>query len=127
MGSRVLIVEDDALLVKAYEAKMTRSGLVVRIVNDGDEALEALQSFQPDLVLLDLIMPHKDGYAFLQEIKTMPAFQNLPIIVASNLGQKTDIDKVKALGVIDYIVKSEMSLDQLIERIKTVLASLGKS
>ena len=125
MGSRVLIVEDDALLVKAYDAKMTKSGLTIKTVSDGDEALEALKSFQPDVVLLDLIMPKKDGFAFLQEIKRIPAYQRIPIIVASNLGQKSDIDKVRDLGVVDYIVKSEMSLDQLVERIKAVLDRQG--
>lgn len=121
MSSKVLIVEDDLYLVKAYEAKLATSGFEVKIVTDGEQAFEAMSSFKPDVVVLDLVMPKRDGYAFLEEVMGHPEFKQVPIIVASNLGQKSDIAKVKDMGVVDYIVKSDMSLDDLVDRIRAVL------
>jgi DNA-binding response OmpR family regulator len=121
MGSKVLIVEDDVYLVKAYEAKLATSGFDVKIVTDGSQALDALESFKPDVIVLDLVMPRLDGFAFLQRIKEHPQFKSIPIIVASNLGQKSDIDKVKDMGVVAYIVKSDMSLDDLVAKISATL------
>jgi DNA-binding response OmpR family regulator len=119
--ARVLIVEDDVYLVKAYEAKLDQAGFEVKIVTDGEQAFDALSSYKPDLVVLDLVMPRKDGYAFLREVKEHPEFKDIPILVASNLGQKSDIAKVKDLGVIDYVVKSDMSLDDLVAKIRAAL------
>lgn len=121
MGSKVLIVEDDVYLVKAYEAKLATSGFEVKIVTDGDQALEAMESFKPDVVVLDIVMPRRDGYSFLEEVKKHSEYEDIPIIVASNLGQKSDIEKVKDLGVIDYIVKSDMSLDDLVAKVQAAL------
>jgi DNA-binding response OmpR family regulator len=121
MGSKVLIVEDDVYLVKAYEAKLATSGFEVKIVTDGDQALEAMASFKPDVVVLDIVMPRRDGYAFLEEVKKHEEYKKIPIIVASNLGQKSDIEKVKDMGVVEYIVKSDMSLDDLVAKIRVAL------
>ena len=120
-GKKVLIVEDDVFLVKAYEAKLRKDGLELMVVNDGDQAMEAMGSFQPDLVLLDLVMPRKDGFAFLEEIKQHPEYKDVPILVSSNLGQKTDIDRVLAMGVAGYIVKTDLTIDELVDRIHGLL------
>lgn len=121
MAKKLLIVEDDMFLVGVYKAKFAKSDLTIEIARDGDEAITKLSSFKPDVILLDLVMPRKDGYQFLAEIKAMPAYKKIPIIVASNLGQQTDMDKVQELGVADYIVKSNYSLDQIIAKIHSVI------
>lgn len=120
---KILIAEDDQFLGSAYRVKMTKAGFEVQIARDGQEALDALQTFTPDLILLDLIMPVKDGFSTLQDIKANPAWQSIPVIVASNLGQKEDMEKSKQLGATDFIIKSDLSLEEIIEKINTVLSA----
>lgn len=117
---KVLVVEDDKFLMSAYRAKLERSGFEVHMASDGDEALTVLQTLVPDIILLDLVMPRKDGFATLGELRQRDALKNVPVIVASNLGQKEDIDKATGLGATDYIIKSDLSMDDLISKIEKV-------
>jgi len=117
----VLVAEDDKFLASAYRLKLSKQGWEVAIARDGQEALDYLKSRQPDLVLLDLIMPNVDGFAVLEAIRTQPNLSHIPIIVASNLGQKEDINRALSLGAKDFVVKSETSLDQIVLKIKTLL------
>lgn len=117
MAKKILIAEDDRFLANAYRVKLTKAGFEVKITSDGQEALTALRTFIPDLILLDLVMPVKDGFATLQEIKAHPTLRTIPVIVASNLGQKEDVDKAMKLGARDFVIKSDLSLDTLIQKI----------
>lgn len=119
--TKILVAEDDKFLDSAYKAKLSKTGFEVQIATDGDEALAMLETFTPDIILLDLVMPKRDGFATLEELKKSPKFQNIPVIVASNLGQKEDLDKARALGAADYIIKSDLSLDALITKILETL------
>jgi DNA-binding response OmpR family regulator len=125
MGLKVLVAEDDKFLVSAYRAKLTKSGFDVQIATDGEEALQVLKTFTPDVILLDLVMPRKDGFATLEEIKQGP-MNKIPVIVASNLGQKEDIDKALTLGAADYIIKSDLSMDELVSKIQQVYNAQAK-
>jgi DNA-binding response OmpR family regulator len=117
---KVLVVEDDKFLMSAYRAKLERSGYEVHMASDGDEALTVLETLVPDIILLDLVMPRKDGFATLGELRQREALKSVPVIVASNLGQKEDIDKATGLGATDYIIKSDLSMDDLISKIEKV-------
>lgn len=117
----VLVVEDDSFLAKAYQMKLSKVGFEVLVANDGIEALEQLAQTKPDIMLLDLVMPRKDGFETLQEIQQHPDWKSLPIIVASNLGQQEDIDRAKKYGATEFVIKSDMSLEEIINRIKTHL------
>jgi two-component system phosphate regulon response regulator PhoB/two-component system alkaline phosphatase synthesis response regulator PhoP len=119
--AKILVAEDDKFLANAYRVKLTKSGYEVVIAQDGNQTLEALKTFKADLILLDLMMPVKDGFTTLQEIKSDPSLKNIPVIIASNLGQKEDIDRGLALGARDYVVKSDLSLDELIKKIHTII------
>ena len=119
--AKVLVVEDDKFLTSAYRAKLSKSGFEVQVASDGEEALQILQTFQPDIILLDLVMPLKDGFATLPEIRAQEKFKNTPVIVASNLGQKEDVDKAMALGANDYIIKSDLSMDALVTKINDTI------
>lgn len=119
--AKVLVVEDDKFLTSAYKAKLTKSGFEVQVASDGEEALQALQAFSPDIILLDLVMPRKDGFATLPEIRAKENFKTTPIIVTSNLGQKEDVDKAMSLGASDYIIKSDLSMDALVTKINDTL------
>lgn len=122
---KVLVAEDDQFLASAYRVKLTKAGFEVKIARDGQEAITALQeNFTPDVILLDLIMPVKDGFSTLQEIKANPAWATIPVIVASNLGQKEDMEKSRQFGANDFIVKSDLSLDSVVEKINNLLSPI---
>ena len=116
--AKILVAEDDKFLANAYRVKLTKAGFDVQIAQDGQEALSAMKAAKPNLLLLDLMMPVKDGFATLTEMKKDPELKNIPVIIASNLGQKEDIDKGMALGAVDYVVKSDLSLDTLVKKIQ---------
>lgn len=119
--AKVLVVEDDKFLVSAYRAKLTKSGFEVQIALDGQEGIDALKTFSPDIILLDLVMPRKDGFTTLGEIRAQEQWKTVPVIVTSNLGQKEDIDKAMSLGATDYIIKSDLSMDALVTKINSVV------
>lgn len=119
--SKVLIAEDDAFLANAYRVKLTKAGFDVRMAMNGKEALQTLEEFSPDIILLDLVMPVLDGFSTLAEIKKNDKWKKIPVIISSNLGQKEDIEKGKNLGATDYIVKSNISINDLADKINEVL------
>lgn len=119
---KVLVAEDDKFLASAYRVKLTKSGFDVKIASDGEEALADMKSNTPQAVILDLVMPRRDGYSVLAEIKKNPAWNNIPVIVASNLGQPEDIVKATKLGADDYIVKTDLSMKTLVEKINAMVA-----
>lgn len=121
MGYQVLVVEDDAFLRNAYTIKLTKAEFTVKVATDGIEALDALKTFTPDIILLDLVMPRKDGFSTLEDIKNDENLKTIPVIVASNLGQPDEIARVKALGADDFIIKSSLSLEDLISKMNNMI------
>ena len=118
----ILIVEDDTFLSSTYRLKFTKVGFTVYIAMDGQEAINILQNVRPDVILLDLVMPVKDGFTVLSEVKANDQYKTIPVIVTSNLSQKEDIDKAKGLGAADFIIKSDVSLDDLVKKVQNLLA-----
>lgn len=123
---RILLVEDDKFLSLALGDKLAREGFTVVKAANGEEALAKVRLERPDLVLLDLIMPQKTGFEVLADIKLEPRTRNIPVIVLSNLGQEVDIKKAKDLGASDYLVKSDVEMRTVVEKIKIELAKAGR-
>lgn len=123
MGYQILVVEDDAFLRSAYTIKLTKADFTVKAATDGEEAMEMLKTYTPDMILLDLVMPRKDGFSTLEDIKKDSKLSKIPVIVASNLGQQEEIARVKALGADDFIIKSNLSLEDLIGKITKMIKS----
>lgn len=119
--SKILIVEDDNFLIKAYQIKFDREGLRVIIARNGAEGLETAKAELPQLILLDLMLPKMDGFEFLGLIKKDEKLKNIPVLVLSNLGQKSDVDKAMALGAVEYFIKTEYTLEDIIKKIKKYL------
>lgn len=117
--TKILVAEDDKFLIKVYEAKFSKAGFEAKITQDGEEALEVLKSFVPDIILLDLMMPKKDGFQVLKELKSDPKLKSIPVIVTSNLSQPEDKKKAIELGAKDYIVKSDTPIQEIIEKLKS--------
>lgn len=114
----VLVAEDDKFYASIYQAKLEREGYRVAIARDGVETIKMVGEQSPDLLLLDLIMPVKDGFETLKELRAKPDTKDLKVIVFSNLGQEDDIDRVKEMGVTDYLVKTNISIQEMIEKVK---------
>jgi DNA-binding response OmpR family regulator len=117
MAIKVLVVEDDAFLLKAYLAKLQNSDYEVQSATDGEEALAVMAKFSPDVVLLDLVMPRKDGFETLKEMRATEAYKNIPIFVISNTGQPEDEDRVMGLGATELLLKSNLSMSELVSKI----------
>jgi len=119
----ILIVEDDGFLVQMYAAKLEMEGFKVVAAIDGEKALRQVKKEVPDLILLDLLLPKKDGFQVLEELKKDSAVKNVPVVVLSNLGQKEDIDRCLSLGAKDYLIKAHFVPSEVVEKIKTLLES----
>lgn len=117
---RVLVVEDDRFLRRAAEAALRRDGFTVLTAADGEEGLRLARAEAPDLVLLDLIMPGLQGFAVLRMLKADEATAHIPVIVLSNLGQDSDVKSAMDAGAVDYMVKANLTLDDLVKRVKEI-------
>ncbi len=118
-GKRILIVEDERPLSHALEMKLGHEGYETHVVTNGTDALEVLKTEKYHLILLDLIMPVMDGFAVLAALKEHK--NTVPVIVLSNLGQAEDQAKTKELGAVDYFVKSNTPIADIVARVKTAL------
>src|SRR5688572_15312220 len=124
--AKILIVEDDQFLILAYRKKLGISGHDVDVAHDGEEALVILQTDRPDIILLDLLMPNMDGFELLAKIKQAEGLKDIPIIVASNLSDSDYVERAKALGAADYVVKSDLTMEDLLSKIQTTLGTSAK-
>jgi len=116
---RILIAEDEKPVARALDLKLNKSGFDTKVVNDGEEAMAELTNNKYDLLLLDIMMPKKDGFSVLEDIKNQKI--DIKVIVSSNLSQPEDSDKAKSLGAIGYFVKSDTPINEVIKQIKKVL------
>jgi CheY-like chemotaxis protein len=121
MAKTIVLADDEQFIAVAYNDGLTRAGYTVTVAHDGEEALAKIKEVKPDIILLDLIMPKMDGFAVLKEVKNTPELANIPVMILSNLSQATDDNEAKKLGAVDFLVKAEISLQDLIDHIKKVL------
>ena len=119
---KVLIIEDDEQVARVYTIKLKQEGIETIGAVDGEAGLEKIVSEKPDLVLLDLMLPKKDGFWVLGEMAKAPALKKISVIVLSNLGQEQDKERALKLGAKDYLVKSDISIKEVVEKIKKYLA-----
>ena len=119
----ILLAEDDTFFQNFYSKKLSEQGITVTIAKDGEEALMALQTARPDLILLDLIMPKKDGFDVLTELGKNEQLKTIPVIVFSTLGQEGDMIKAKNLGAKDFVNKTFFDFSNLLLKIKTIVAN----
>jgi DNA-binding response OmpR family regulator len=114
----VFIVEDDSFLLNLLRVRFSKESMDVVTASDGVEALEKARTIRPAIILLDLILPRKNGFEVLQEIGQDPQLHKIPVIIISNLGQDSDIEKGKALGAVEYYVKARLSIDELVSKVR---------
>lgn len=112
---RILVVEDDSGISRILELKLTNAGYATTLAKDGEQALELLQKGTFDLMLLDLRMPGMDGFMVMQAMRTR--HDATPVIVCTVLSQDTDMKRARAFGIVDYIVKVNVPLQAIIDRV----------
>jgi len=120
-GKKILLVEDDDGLANVYMARLEAEGLDVKRVADGEDALAVAVEYKPNLILLDIMMPKVSGYDVLDILRNTPETANIKIIMLTALGQDTDKEKADKLGADDYLVKSQVVIADVVDRIKTHL------
>jgi DNA-binding response OmpR family regulator len=121
MPKKILLIEDDPFLSSLLKARFIKDGFDITHAATGDEGVKMLLQGGFDLVLLDLILPGKSGFEVMEEINNNPSAPKIPILIISNLGQDSDIEKGKELGAVGYLIKARTSIDSLISKAKEFL------
>jgi DNA-binding response OmpR family regulator len=114
----VLVVEDDDVLSSVHRNKLTREKFEVMIAKNGEEGLKMARDKKPDIILLDLIMPVKDGFETLKDLKADPDLKDIKVIILSNLSQEEDKQRVLDMGAADYVVKANVSFKEIVVLVK---------
>ena len=121
---KILLVEDDIALAQVYRSRLELEGFEIREVNNGEDALSAAVEFRPDLILLDAMMPKISGFDVLDILRNTPDTTNIRVIMLTALSQPKDKERAEALGVDDYLVKSQVVIGDVVERVKHHLGML---
>lgn len=127
MKKKILIIEDDAFLGNVLKEKLLKADYAASLVGDGEEGLKQIEIQKPDLVLLDIMLPTKNGYELLEAKRRDPAIASIPVIIISNSGQPVEINRAIALGVVDYLVKADFDPDEVLEKVESTLGAAGDS
>ncbi len=124
MASKILVVDDEPNIVLSLEFLMKQAGFHVRTASDGEAALTAIAAERPDLMLLDVMMPRKNGYEVCQAVRANPDWKGIRIIMLTAKGREVEREKGLALGADDYITKP-FSTQEVVERVRELLAEAG--
>jgi len=120
-SKKILIIEDDSFISEMYSMKFKSYGWQTFTAENGQIGLEKIHQIMPDLILLDIIMPQMDGFETLRSLRKDEVFKNTPVIILSNLGEKSDIEKGLSLGANDYIVKAYFTPQEVVKKIEKYL------
>lgn len=124
---KVLLVEDDPMVVRLYKRKLTMDGFSLALAFNGEEGLAELEKGIPDIILLDIMMPRMNGLETLRKIKADKRFKNIPVVILTNLGDRSDdIERSKAMGADDYWVKVNIKIQDLTTMINGILSRHAK-
>ncbi len=124
---KILLVEDDDFVSGMYSTKLTMAGYDVAIAVDGKEGLKMAKQENPDLILLDIVLPKIDGFQVLERIKKDQTLKEVPVILLTNLGQKEDVERGLGLGADDYTIKAHFTPNEVIQKIENLLLKRKKN
>lgn len=118
---KILLIEDEDFLVRPLGFALKKEDADLLVAKDGEQGVAMAGSFHPDLILLDLVLPKKNGFETLSEIKKNPLTENIPVLIVSNLAGESDMNRGLAGGASDYIVKANLSISSLLDKIRLLL------
>lgn len=118
---KILIVEDEKILAEMYRDKFLQEGFEVYLASESREALEVLKKNKPDIILLDILLPRENGVSFLERLKKDSNFSSIPVVVFSNFDDPKTKSEVKKFGIKDYLIKTNFTPQQIVEKVKEIL------
>ncbi|MEN9383939.1 MAG: Transcriptional regulatory protein WalR [Pseudomonadota bacterium] len=124
MGAHILIADDEPNILISLEFLMRREGYTVRVARDGQEALDAMETEKPDLLLLDVMMPRKTGFDVCREVRAHATLKNTPILMLTAKGRDTDVAQGLSLGANAYMTKP-FSTKELVDKVREILEGIG--
>ncbi|MBU2595533.1 response regulator [Patescibacteria group bacterium] len=124
--AKILVVDDSPALLELYDFTLSSEGYKVETAKDGVEGLKKVEEFKPDLVLLDILMPNKDGFETLKEMRANKETKETPVLLLTNVDEQSKVEEGLKLGATDYIVKFQQTPNQVVEEIRQVLQKSGK-
>lgn len=119
--TKIAIIEDDPTISQMYRMKFEATGFDVQLASDGERGVALVEDFRPDLILLDMQMPRKNGYEALTEIRATDWGKSIPVIILTNMGEEESPKELRGLGIESYIVKADLTPSQVVERVKRTL------
>jgi DNA-binding response OmpR family regulator len=125
--AKLLLIEDDTILSKVINEELGEAGFDVLLSYDGEDGLELAKTENPDLIILDIVMPRKDGFEVLEELQQDDKLKEIPIIILSNLGHDDDIKKGTDLGATDYLIKSRWTIKEVVDKVEKCLKECKKT
>lgn len=123
MPKKILIIEDEEILLNILKKKLISEGYEVLTASDGEEGLKVMRENKPELILLDILMPKKTGFEVMEEMNKDPGLKAIPVVIISNSGQPVELERAKALGAKDCLVKTEFNPQEVIDK---VIRQIGK-
>jgi len=117
MAKKILLVEDEEIMIGLLQKKLTKEGYEVSVARDGEEGLKAMIEVRPDLVLLDIIMPKMGGFGVMEGMQKDKELKKIPVIVISNSGQPVELDKAQKLGAKDWLIKTEFDPQEVLNKV----------
>lgn len=118
---QILLIEDDPFLLDIYSTKLTEAGFSVETATNGEEALIKAKENLPRLIILDIVLPQVDGWEILKRIKSENNLRQIPVVILSNLGQKSEVEKGLKMGAAKYLIKAHYTPSQVVEEIRETL------
>jgi len=118
MPKKVLIIEDEEIIQDLLQRRLSKEGYQVFSARDGEQGLRAMRSRQPDLILLDIVMPKKGGLEVMEEMQKDEMLRTIPIVIISNSGQPAELEKAKELGARDWLIKTEFDPKEVVAKVK---------
>lgn len=119
--TKVLIVEDDKFLSELISTKLDKEGFNIALAGDGETGLKKAEEFKPEIILLDIMLPGMDGFEVLEKLKANAELKKIPVIILSNFGQESKVERGLQLGAVDYLVKANFTTGEIVAKIKEIL------
>jgi len=117
MAKKIIIIEDEEIILNLLQKKLTNEGFEVSIAREGREGLKVMKEVKPDLVLLDIVMPNMGGFEVMEEMEKDEELKKIPIIIVSNSGQPVELDKAQKLGARDWLIKTEFDPKEVVDKV----------
>ena len=118
---KIIIIEDEEVLLELLQKKLIQEGYQVDAARDGQEGLKKIKEDKPDLILLDIVMPKMGGFEVIKQVNQDEGLKNIPIIIISNSGQPVELDRAKELGVRDWLIKTDFDPEEVVTKVKKQL------